>query len=149
MSRYPLTLNPVDSTETIYPHLNDRHAAVIQKIEEISGVNVFRCMQCGCCAAGCPVAEAMDYTPTQMMKLLQLGDFPALSSSNTVWTCASCFACRARCPKGIDLAQVAEAVREIFLRKGLGRQNAAALPRETLRQIPQVALISSLRKLSS
>ena len=69
MGRYPLTLRPVESDETINPDTERRYAELLAKIEEISGINVFKCMQCGCCSAGCPVADEMDYAPAQMMKL--------------------------------------------------------------------------------
>ena len=31
------------------------------------------CIQCGTCSASCPTAYAMDYTPRQLWKLVQLG----------------------------------------------------------------------------
>lgn len=149
MGRYPLTLKSVEKDETVHPHTTWRHAGVLEKIEEISGINVFKCIQCGCCAAGCPVSDFMDYTPTQWMKLLQIGLLPEIAGSTGVWACASCFACLARCPKGIDLAKVAEAVREIQLRKGQDQQDPAKIPVETLRRLPQIAIISCFRKFSS
>jgi heterodisulfide reductase subunit C len=149
MSRYPLTIKPVETDETIYPHTVWRHEEVLKKIEDISGINVFRCIQCGCCAAGCPTADYMDYSPTQWMKLLQIGCFPEISGSKGIWACASCFACLARCPRGIDLAKVAEAVREISLRKGEDRQDPSKIAADTLRRLPQIAVISCFRKFSS
>jgi heterodisulfide reductase subunit C len=53
-----------------------------------------------------------------------------------------------RCPKGIDLAKVMEAVRQLLLRKRLDRVDGNAIPEETLREVPQIALISCLRKQS-
>lgn len=149
MSRYPLTLKPVESEETIHPHTTHRYAETLAKIEEISGTNVHKCMQCGCCSAGCPVSETMDYTPAQMLRLLQMGMLPEIAECSAILTCASCFACIARCPKGIDIAKVAEAVRQIHLRKGNEYQDPSKISDETLRRVPQIALISTLRKFSS
>ncbi len=149
MGRFPLTLRSVESDDTIHPHTRSRHAGLLEKIREISGIDVFRCIQCGCCAAGCPTSDYMDYTPAQWMKLLQIGCFSEIAESRGVWTCASCFACLARCPRGIDLAKVAEAVRQIHLRKGLDQQDPARIPEETLRRVPQIAVISCFRKFSS
>jgi heterodisulfide reductase subunit C len=42
-------------------------------IQAESGTNVNRCFQCGKCAAGCPVAYAMDFTPTELIHAIQLG----------------------------------------------------------------------------
>jgi heterodisulfide reductase subunit C len=149
MGQYPLTLKSVESSETIEAHLTKRHAEILEKVREISGIDVFRCIQCGCCSAGCPVADWMDYTPAQMMKLLQVGDFPELAKASTVATCASCFACLARCPRGIDIAGVAEAVRQVFIRKREDYHNPSTVPQDTLRKIPQIALIGCFRKFSS
>jgi len=46
---------------------------IIEKIEEISGENIYKCYQCGKCTAGCPAANEMDYGPAQSIRLLQLG----------------------------------------------------------------------------
>jgi heterodisulfide reductase subunit C len=149
MGRYPLTLRSVETSESILPHTLGRYTPLLGKIKEISGIDVFRCIQCGCCAAGCPTSDYMDYTPTQWMKLLQIGCFPEIAGSRGIWACASCFACLARCPRGIDLAKVAEAVRQIHLRRGLDRQDPARIPEGTLRKLPQIAVISCFRKFSS
>jgi len=36
---------------------------LVDKIEELSGQNVFDCYQCGMCSAGCPVVVYMDIMP--------------------------------------------------------------------------------------
>jgi len=149
VSRYPLTLKPVESEKVINPLDRQNFKEILDKIQEISGENVFKCMQCGCCSAGCPVADEMGYAPAQIIKLLQLGDFKALRESDAVWMCASCFTCVTRCPKGIDFAKIAEAIRQVFLRKREDRQDPSKISPETLKNVPQVALISCLRKFSS
>ncbi|MCK4338149.1 MAG: 4Fe-4S dicluster domain-containing protein [Candidatus Aminicenantes bacterium] len=149
MSKYPLTLKSVESEEILRPQDRILHRETLEKIREISGENIFKCMQCGCCSAGCPVADEMGFAPAQMVKILQIGDFAKLKESKAVWMCASCFTCRARCPKGVDIARIAEAVRQIFLRKRLDYQDPAKIAGEKLKIVPQVALISCLRKFSS
>ncbi len=81
------------------------------KISSLSGVNFTDCYQCGKCTAGCPVAFAMDYTPRQIMRLMQLGLKEEALKSHSIWLCASCETCYARCPKEIDLAKVMETIR--------------------------------------
>ncbi|MBO8168013.1 MAG: 4Fe-4S dicluster domain-containing protein [Thermoanaerobacteraceae bacterium] len=88
------------------------------KIKAFSGVDVKDCYQCGKCTAGCPVAFAMDYTPRQVMRLLQLGLKEEALKCRSIWLCAHCETCYARCPKEIDLAKVMEALR--IEAKGLG-----------------------------
>ena len=88
------------------------------RVEELSGENVFACYQCGMCSAGCPLTEEMDRLPSQVIRDLQLDD-PELLESNAMWVCASCLACEVRCPKGVDLAKLMEALRQIVLRRAL------------------------------
>lgn len=148
MSQYPLTLKPVESKEILRPQDKILHRETLEKIREISGENVFKCIQCGCCSAGCPVAGENGFVPSQILKILQTGDFTTIKESPVIWMCASCFTCRARCPRGIDIAGITEAIRQIFLRKRMDYQDPAKVPGKRLREIPQVALISCLRKFS-
>ena len=69
------------------------------------------CMQCGTCTASCPVAHEMDYTPRQILHLIELGMEQEVLSSRAMWVCASCFHCTARCPRGIEIADVMAALR--------------------------------------
>ncbi|MDI6841139.1 MAG: 4Fe-4S dicluster domain-containing protein [bacterium] len=122
-------------------------SAVIRKIEEISGENILKCYQCGKCSAGCPAVGAMDILPNQAIRLIQVGEVDEVVNSKTVWVCASCFTCSARCPKGVDVAKVLEAVRLIFLRKNVDYQIPKEVPDKN--KLPQIALISSFRKLTA
>ncbi|HSA95733.1 MAG TPA: 4Fe-4S dicluster domain-containing protein, partial [Acidobacteriota bacterium] len=90
----------------------------IERIEELSGENVFACYQCGRCSAGCPMAPAMDLLPNQIIRMVQMGLDEDVLRSKTLFLCASCFTCESRCPKGIDMARVMEAVRHVLDPKG-------------------------------
>ena len=118
-----------------------------ERVEELSGERVFACYQCGMCSSGCPYAEQMDRLPSQVLRDLQLDDV-SLLDSNAMWICASCLACEVRCPKGVDLAKVMEALRQIYLRKALDRVSLDRLSKDEIRDLPQIALVSSLRKKS-
>ena len=115
------------------------------RVEELSGESVFACYQCGMCSAGCPLTEEMDRLPSQVIRDLQLDD-PTLLESNAMWVCASCLACEVRCPKGVDLAKLMEALRQIVLRKSIDNVSLDGMGRETIRKLPQIALVASLRK---
>jgi len=115
------------------------------RVEELSGENVFACYQCGMCSAGCPLTEEMDRLPSQVIRDLQLDD-PTLLESNAMWVCASCLACEVRCPKGVDLAKLMEALRQIVLRRALDNVSLDDMTREDIRPLPQIALVASLRK---
>ena len=126
------------STETI-------RGDFVQQVEAISGVNLLACNQCGKCSAGCPVAFSLDVLPNQVIRMAQLG-IEAVLETETIWTCASCLTCVARCPKGIDLPRVMEALRQIKLRHGEERLRADAIDAELLAEAPQLALIGGFRK---
>ena len=115
------------------------------RVEELSGENVFACYQCGMCSAGCPLTEQMDRLPSQVIRDLQLDD-PSLLESNAMWVCASCLACEVRCPKGVDLAKLMEALRQIVLRATLDNVSLDEMTRDEIRELPQIALVASLRK---
>ena len=92
-----------------------------EKILQRTGVDVRECYQCGKCTAGCPMARFMDLTPSQVMRLVQIGDEEAvetLLSSATLWSCVGCLTCTQRCPKDLDPAAVMDALREIAYEEG-------------------------------
>ena len=117
---------------------------ILQKIEEISGENVFACYQCGKCSAGCPMVAEMDLLPNQIIRFLQIGAGEAVLEKRTIWLCASCFTCAARCPKGVNLAKLMEGVRTTILRQTNSDQ--VAPPEMVKEPLPQIALISAMRK---
>ncbi|MGQ4832573.1 MAG: 4Fe-4S dicluster domain-containing protein [Candidatus Asgardarchaeia archaeon] len=117
-----------------------------KKIESISEQNVFACYQCGKCSAGCPMVSNMDLLPNQVIRLIQFGDERVLESK-TIWICATCYTCSIRCPKGIDIARVMEALRITALRKHkVDFLKYKELPVEDLKNMPQIALVSASRK---
>jgi len=83
---------------------------------------VAECYQCGKCTAGCPMARYMDLTPSQVMRLVQIGDEAAVArvlGATGIWSCAGCLTCTQRCPKELDPAAVMDALREMSYSRGL------------------------------
>lgn len=117
----------------------------VARVEEISGQNLLACNQCGKCSAGCPVVAVMDLLPSQVIRMAQLGMEEVLES-NTIWICASCLTCATRCPKGVDLPRLMEALRQIALRKGVAKLDLNELPPELLKEVPQLAIVGGFRK---
>jgi len=118
----------------------------IERVEELSGENVYACYQCGRCSAGCPVASEMDLLPNQIIRLVQLGLQDEVVGSKTLFLCASCFTCQSRCPKGIDMARVMEAVRHLLDPKGKDAFGPAEVSPELAQELPQQVLVSIFRK---
>ncbi len=119
-------------------------AQFARRVEELSGQSPYRCYQCGKCGAGCPFADSMDILPNQMLRLVQLGDEKVLEAG-APWSCASCLACEVRCPRGVDIAKVMEAVRLLSLRKG---ETPVAIGRALPERLPQIALVGISRKMT-
>ena len=123
----------------------------VRQIEETSGQDLLACNQCGKCSAGCPVVSVMDLLPSQVVRMAQLGMEDVLGTTDrggqpTVWLCASCLACATRCPRGVDLPRLMEALRQIALRQGAAELDLNALPPELLREVPQLAIVGGFRK---
>ena len=121
----------------------------VGKVEELSGQNLLACYQCGKCSAGCPAVSEMDILPNQIIRYAQLGFKDELLQSKSIWICASCFTCNARCPKGINIAEVIEALRQILLRKREDHLKVEKLSDAEKADIPPIAIISSMRKFTS
>jgi heterodisulfide reductase subunit C len=133
------------STQDEFDLLEMSMDEIVDKVEELSGENVFDCYQCGMCSAGCPMAEEMDLLPNQVLHALQVKD-PEVMSANSMWICASCYTCQVRCPKGVDLAKVMEAMRQIYLRKRMDHVSLDGLSHREIRRLPQIAVVASFRK---
>jgi heterodisulfide reductase subunit C len=121
----------------------------VEKVQELSGQNLLACYQCGKCSAGCPAVTEMDILPNQIIRYAQLGLKEELLASKAIWICASCLTCNARCPKGINIAEVIEALRQILLRNREDHLKINKLPDKEKEDLPPIALICSMRKYTS
>lgn len=121
----------------------------IEKIREISGEDVYLCMQCGACAGACPMRELMDVSSTRLIALIQMGLEEEAKDANTVWLCASCHTCEARCPRGLDLPKVMEAIRLLRLRHNENQVEPNQLPEELVVELPPIVMVAGFRKLTS
>lgn len=136
---------PLGSGETL--RLSEKLKPFRERVKELSGEDVGLCYQCGACSSGCPLTDEMDLLPSTVMRMVQLGIEEVLNSK-TIWICSSCFTCQVRCPRGIDVANVMEALRQLILRRKYDRVSIDVLPPEELRELPQIALVSCQRKLT-
>jgi heterodisulfide reductase subunit C len=127
--------------------ITKKNEAFTKKIVELSAESVTMCDQCGTCSGSCPMVSEMDVTPSQLMRMVQLGQSETLDTK-TMWVCASCFACTVRCPRGLDVSKVAEALRQVTLRRAADHIDIRNMPEDELRRLPQIALVSAFRKLT-
>jgi len=103
----------------------------IKWLEMESGTEISLCYQCGKCTAGCPVSFAMDHPPRQIIRLLQLGLIEHALRSESIWLCASCETCSSRCPRGVEIAKVMDALRREALKRRIRVDKDVAAFNET------------------
>ena len=95
---------------------------IIAAIQEISGADLSICFQCKKCTSGCPVSKLVKYPPSEIMRRLHLGAGDEILESDILWMCVSCETCSERCPMGIDVAAVMDALRKLALERGVSKQ---------------------------
>lgn len=127
----------------------DINSALIKRIERVSGEDLKMCYQCGNCSGGCPVSYEMELAPSQVMRFLQLGRVADVMAANSMWICVGCLQCYSRCPKGVSVAAVLEALRQTTLRKGEDHDNIKDIPFPFLKNAPQQAIVCGFRKFVS
>ena len=118
-----------------------------QMVQQISGVNPYKCMKCGKCSATCPAYDEMDIKPHQFVSFVQRGDVEALAKSKSLWKCLSCFACVERCPRNVEPARIIDAARQIVVRQRGGNYlKAEEIPPVVDDELPQQLLVSAYRR---
>jgi heterodisulfide reductase subunit C len=136
-SKHPLgTTHPLESTSgatnrsrrtlapvTIEPHFQDEISA------QIGDLDLAYCFQCGVCSGSCPTVDRMEYGPRRIMHLVHLGLVDQALQSKDIWMCVSCFSCAARCPQGIQIADIMSVLRNIALARGVAKDQEAAFSR--------------------
>ena len=98
---------------------SDVSSNLIKRVQDLSGQQVMACYQCGECTAGCPMAFAMDLMPNRVMRMVQVGCAKPTLESSSIWLCAGCETCATRCPKGVELSKVMDALRQIAIADGV------------------------------
>jgi len=119
------------------------------EIKRISGTDSSKCMRCGKCSATCISAADMEVSPHLFVKNVEEGNIGWLAESNTLWKCLSCFACVERCPRGVEPANLVEAVRLSVIRQQHGNYIAAEDIPEYVSEdteVPQQLIMSVFRK---
>jgi len=102
-----------------------------------SGTNLKACYQCRACGNGCPFIKAMDYTPNQVLRLLQFGMRQEALTCKTIWVCVGCHTCSSQCPMGIDIAAMMDTLRLMAVGEGvpIGKPNIIGFHEEVLRSL--------------
>jgi heterodisulfide reductase subunit C len=88
-------------------------------IKQEGGEGLLKCFGCSDCAASCPVRYLDErYNPRKIIRLTLLGLKKEVLSSPSLWLCAHCHACTERCPQGIKVAEVINAIKNYAVKQG-------------------------------
>ncbi len=93
------------------------------------------CIQCGTCTSSCPTAYAMDYTPRQLWRLVQLGLKDEVLRSNSFWLCTACYACTLRCLRGIACTETMSTLKRMSVSVHMEKESSSARFYEAFRDI--------------
>jgi heterodisulfide reductase subunit C len=122
-SRIARTAGPA----TVDPAFQGEVAAEIGA--QIDELDLAYCFQCGICSGSCPTVGRMEYGPRRLMHMVRLGLVDQALQSKDIWMCVSCFSCTARCPQGIQIADVMSVLRNIALARGVTKDQEASFSR--------------------
>jgi heterodisulfide reductase subunit C len=99
------------STKGLAPSEPDSLSRIAEKISA--------CMQCGTCTGSCANSDAMDHTPRELWRMVQVGLKDEIFKSRTFWLCSSCFYCTLRCPRGLPLTETMAALKRLATAEGV------------------------------
>jgi heterodisulfide reductase subunit C len=89
----------------------------------------------------------MEYHPHQFVSMVETGNIDKLLESDSIFRCLSCFACVERCPRGVEPANIIEAVRLWKIRQqNENHLHAEQIPELLDENLPQQAIVSAFRK---
>lgn len=85
--------------------------AVYKQIAALGAKDMETCMQCGNCAASCPLSSEETSFPRKIYRYLQLGLKDKILESPEPWLCYYCGDCNTDCPRGAEPAETMMATR--------------------------------------
>lgn len=128
--------------------IDEESRKFLELVAELSGENIFDCAQCGKCSAGCPSVKNMSVLPNMIIRRLQLGQKEKVLNESAIWKCASCMTCWSRCPRKVNLCNIMEALRFIYMteHKDEGKCRVEKVSKKFLKKAPQQAIVAGFRK---
>ncbi|MBN1315147.1 MAG: (Fe-S)-binding protein, partial [Anaerolineales bacterium] len=79
---------------------------------------LFRCIQCGKCAASCPMGFKTILNPRKLVyETLVAGELDP-QAHKELWDCTTCFTCSVRCPKEVDPGNMVIQLRSLLVQDG-------------------------------
>lgn len=80
---------------------------------------LFGCVQCGKCVAGCPVSLKSALNIRRLVHEVMLTDnLEAIYRRNELWDCTTCQTCTIRCPRGLEPHELIIGMRAALIEEG-------------------------------
>ncbi len=106
------------------------------------GDEIKMCMQCGVCAASCPLSLKMDFSPRKIFSMVRAGKREEVLGSEAIMLCTSCYACQVRCPRGIPVVDVMHGLANYAVKQGyVPRKETCGFAGEFWKQIYRIGRI--------
>ena len=87
-----------------------------QIAKEDGGEGILKCFACGSCTARCPEMDVKpEWNPRVIIRKALLGLKDEVLSSEFIWICSAHYRCLEKCPQGVDVKAVMNAVRNARL----------------------------------
>jgi len=91
---------------------------MIQAKELTEKLDMFGCMQCGKCSAGCPESGRTDLNIRRIICELTASSLCELKQTDPLWDCTSCSNCSLRCPRGLEPHELIIGLRGLLIEEG-------------------------------
>lgn len=79
--------------------------------EKYGDAGFMHCLSCGSCSASCPVRRLEEkYNPRRIIRMAIMGMKDEVYKSEFVWMCSYHTTCLHRCPQGVNIGEVSDAV---------------------------------------
>ena len=83
-----------------------------QIAKEAGGEGILKCFACGSCTARCPEMDVKpEWNPQVIIRKALLGLKDEVLSSEFIWICSAHYRCLEKCPQGVNIKEVMNAVR--------------------------------------
>jgi len=83
------------------------------------GETLSLCFQCGTCTGSCPSGRLTSYRTRKLIRKAQLGLEEDVLESPDLWMCTTCYACVERCPRGVEIVDIINVLRNKAVAKGI------------------------------
>ncbi|MCL2025502.1 MAG: (Fe-S)-binding protein [Leptospirales bacterium] len=91
---------------------------MIQAKELTENLDMFGCMQCGKCSAGCPESGKTDLNIRRIIRELTASSLCELKKTDPLWDCTSCSNCSLRCPRSLEPHELVIGLRGLLIEEG-------------------------------